>query len=163
MGSLRNQAEALGIEVDGRWSNGTLQRKIRDVTAAKEQDALRDDEPKAKTAVRLKNHHVPAGWYKVLGHFTDEEVFIADEPAPPPFPGVNFAHKLWAGTVVELPTEDAHKLVEHFDMTRVVDRDPDTKRPTGPARMVKKKRALADLYHDWTKDAVGIEDGRPVA
>jgi hypothetical protein len=157
MGTLREQAEALGIEVDGRWSNGTLSRRIRDVTEAKTRQELREKEPKSTITVRLHNHTVPVGWYKVIGHFDSEETFVPGEVAPPPFPGVAFDHKLWAGTVVELPTDEAQRLVEHMDVTTQVERDPDTKLVTG-RKKVNRRRPLAEVYTDWTKNAVGIEE-----
>ncbi|UXN74498.1 hypothetical protein N8D56_04990 [Devosia sp. A8/3-2] len=35
MATLKEQAEALGIEVNGRWSDETLQKKIDEAKAAK--------------------------------------------------------------------------------------------------------------------------------
>lgn len=36
--------------------------------------------------------------------------FIPGEGAPAPYPGVGFAHKIWAGTVVKLPLDEAKRL-----------------------------------------------------
>lgn len=52
--------------------------------------------------VRLLKHYAPKGKYTVVG-----------EPAPAPFPGVEFKNKLWAGTVVELPRDEAVSLIEN--------------------------------------------------
>jgi len=51
----------------------------------------------------LKNY-TPKGWetggYEVVG-----------EPPAAPYPGAGFEHKLWAGTVVKLPIEEARALI----------------------------------------------------
>lgn len=47
--------------------------------------------------------------------------FINGEAAPPPYPGVGFPNKLWAGTVVKLPLEEAKRL----QSLRLAERDID--------------------------------------
>lgn len=148
MGKLREQAEALGIEVDGRWSNGTLQRKIDERKAIAAQEEARAEEPETKVAVRLLKHHCPAGWYRVLGHYDGQEEFIADQMAPPPVPGAGLPHKIWAGTVIELGAGEARKLVENITVTMVVDRDPETKAVLG-RRELRQRKPLAEAQINW--------------
>jgi hypothetical protein len=92
--------------------------------------------PKMVT-VKLERNYVPLGEldaegkptgvpnHVVTGYWQDEikrknpmgqEViiqplaFIENQPKPPPQPGVGQADKLWAGTVVKLPVEEAKTL-----------------------------------------------------
>jgi hypothetical protein len=148
MGKLRDDAEALGIEVDGRWSNATLQRKINEIRTIRAKEEEREKVPEQPVSVRLLKNYKPIGWYEVQGHFDAEEEFVKGQPAPPPYPGVHFEHKLWAGTVVKLPAEEARSLVEHADMMTVMDRDPDTRMVIG-RRSVKKRRPLAEVHVVW--------------
>ncbi|HEX5935679.1 MAG TPA: hypothetical protein VFY63_16090 [Pseudorhizobium sp.] len=64
MTSLKKQAEDLGIEVDGRWSDETLREKIEEAKAAKKQKAG-ENQPAPSTA----------------------SASSAPEPAPQPAPG----------------------------------------------------------------------------
>lgn len=59
----------------------------------------------------LKNYH-PRGAYEIVG-----------EPTKPTYPGVGFKDKLWAGTTVKLPSDEARALIENKITTveRVVD------------------------------------------
>lgn len=41
----------------------------------------------------------------------EPEKFIEGEMHPPPLPGTGFPNKIWAGTTVKLPVEDAKRLV----------------------------------------------------
>lgn len=148
MGKLRDEAEALGIEVDGRWSNGTLQRRIAERKAIKAQDEARATEPEAKVSVRLLKHHKPAGWYRIVGYYNDQEKFVDGQMAPSPIPGAGMAHKIWAGTVVELSAEEARRLVENITVEMVTDRDPDTKQVLGK-REVRTRRPLAEVQVNW--------------
>lgn len=62
--------------------------------------------------VRLLKNYKPAGRYEIVG-----------EMAAAPRPGLDFKDKLWAGTVVALPREEAIRLVENISRTpqRVLD------------------------------------------
>lgn len=157
MGKLRDEAESLGIEVDGRWSNGTLQRRIAERKAMADEEAKRETVPETTVVVRLTKHHKPAGWYEVLGHYDADNRFVRGEPKEPPYPGVNSAHKLWADTVVKLPAEEAKRLVQNVAELTVTDRDPETKRPIGK-RILKTRKPLAEVEVDWGKvSAVGFD------
>ena len=157
MGKLRDEAEALGIEVDGRWSNGTLERRIAEARSAKDEKRARSTKPESALAqVRLLKHYKPRGWYEVLGHYTAEEEFVAGKIAPPPFSGVEQAHKLWAGTVISIPAAEAKALVENVSVLNVTDRDPDTKRATG-RRKISQRKPLAEVYTDWTAKLGNVE------
>lgn len=52
--------------------------------------------------VLLLKNYKPRGKYEIVG-----------EPSKPPYPGVGFEHKLWAGTTVMLPREEAVALLEN--------------------------------------------------
>jgi len=147
MGELRNRAEALGIEVDGRWSNGTLTRKIAEVESQRADEKARATSPERTVTVRLLKNHRPLGWYEIVGHEDDDGKRL-EGPAPPPMPGVDFDHKLWAGTIVKLSAEAAQKLVENTIVERVIDRDPDTSEVVR-ARNVQRRKPLAEVMVDW--------------
>lgn len=161
MGKLRDEAEALGIEIDGRWSNGTLQRKINEVRTLTNEANARETKPQGKmVSVRLLKHYKPAGYYEIVGHYGADEVFVDKAIAPAPFPGVAQDHKLWAGTVVRLPAAEARKVVENVVKTRTVERDPETKIVIG-VRNVARRMPLGELHADWSEmDATGISDDR---
>lgn len=101
MDELKRQAEALGIDVDGRWSEVTLRERIAEARATA--TVLPTPEP-PMFPVRLLKHYspLPSVPYRVVG-----------DPPPPPYPGVGFERKLWAGTVVELPLDVAKGLIEN--------------------------------------------------
>lgn len=160
MGQLREEAEELGIDTDNTMKAGALKRKIAEAKAKNAEEERRNTVPKKKEQVRLLKHFRPYGWYRVIGHFNGDEEFVKDQPAPAPFPGVNFEHKLWTGTVVELPEEEAQKLVTHTDDLTVVERDPDTRLPMGKPKVIKRRRPLAEIHKEWATNAVGFEDAR---
>jgi hypothetical protein len=85
--------------------------------------AIEANKPKM-VPVLLSRHYRPRGEHEIAGHWTQQvekknvltgkmEVvkpseFIANEPAPPPMAGVGTSSpKLWAGTLVRLPAEEA--------------------------------------------------------
>lgn len=145
---LRAQAEALDIEVDGRWSNATLRRKVEEAQRIKDEEDARNTKPDAPMiSVRLLKHHKPAHYYEVLGHYNDNEEFVPGEAHPPPFPGLDQPHKLWAGTVVKLTADDARKLVEHVEVTTVTDRD-ENNHAIG-RRQLRQRKPLAERHTDW--------------
>lgn len=157
---LREQAEALDIEIDGRWSNATLRRKVDEAQRIHDEEEARNTKPSEQlVAVRLLKHHKPARYYEVLGHYNDNEEFISGEPRPAPFPGVSQSHKLWAGTVAKLPAEDAKRLVENLEVLMVTDRD-ENNRAIGK-REVRQRKPLAERYTDWGEvGATGMIDAR---
>lgn len=80
--------------------------------------------PAAKMAVvKLDRHYRPSGAYEIVGYdkpaveaknpagktiVLEPAAFVKDEPAPAPMAGVGSASlKLWAGTHVRLPVEEA--------------------------------------------------------
>lgn len=83
-------------------------------------------EPVKLFPVRLTKNYRPMGDYEVVGYHrpeltqknstgkhivVQEAAFIEGEIAPPPFPGVGFATKVWADTVIRLPIDEAKRLV----------------------------------------------------
>ncbi len=150
MGKLRDEAEALGIEVDGRWSNGTLQRKIAERKFALAEETAMSTEPDNPVEVRLLKHFRPACWYEVVGYYDGNEDFHPGQMAPPPVPGASLPHKIWANTVIRLPAAEAQRLVENVATLVVTDRDPETKRAVG-RRTLKMRKPLAEVRTDWNK------------
>lgn len=76
--------------------------------------------------VVLNKNYAPMGKYEIVGHFQPEvkkkaadgkwiviekEKFIKGEMKPPQHPGVGFADKIWAGTTINLPVDEAKALV----------------------------------------------------
>ena len=104
MNELIEQAEALGIVVDKRWSEETLREKI----AGHSQKPTED--PRMFPVTLIKNYR-PRGEHRVV------------EAAPAPFPGVGSDHKLWAGTVVELPADEAKALIENVAVSMTYSKD----------------------------------------
>lgn len=164
--NLAAEAEALGIKVDSRWSEGTLRRKVEEARTARgnvieqpaevpfsdghdkpEPSPLPPPElprPVAMFPVRLLKNYKPAGEYNVI------------EAAPPPFPGAHFEHKLWAGTLVELPRDEVRRMVDNVH--RIVEtrrdaqghplRDENNRALT---RVIEKRVPLAEIR---TEDAI---------
>lgn len=73
-------------------------------------------------AMELKRHYVPQGEIKIVGHLRPAKVvkdaaghevevapetFIEGEMYPSVYGGVGFANKVWAGTVIEVPEDEA--------------------------------------------------------
>ncbi len=149
MGTLSEEAEALGLELDTRWSPQKKRMKIDEELEKQAKEELRSTKPKGKTVkVRLLKHYKPEGWYKVVGHYDAAEE-IQEGAAPPPLPGVFYDHKLWVNTVVELPEKEARKLVEHQDTFMMTERDPNT-RMVLRKEPAKKRRPLAEIVIDWS-------------
>lgn len=72
--------------------------------------------------MKLDRHYRPYGAFEIVGYHKPEvkkknsagiefvaepSEFISGEKAPPPFPGVGFDSKVWAGTVIRLPEDEA--------------------------------------------------------
>lgn len=93
------------------------------VSAEPEVFSLYGELPAGKLkAMELKRHYRPLGAFELVGHTKPEvtkknpagvmEVvspakFIDGEMAPPPVPGVVHAHKIWAGTTIRVPVDEA--------------------------------------------------------
>lgn len=88
--------------------------------------SLSAKEPAKMFPVKLLKNYRPAGEYEIVGYqqpemrqkdaagkmiVVQESKFIEGEMAPPPFPGVGFETKIWAETVLKLPTDEARRLV----------------------------------------------------
>lgn len=140
MDELKAKAEALGIKVDARWSEATLREKIAEASPSPE------PQPERRLQVRLLKNYRPLNdkTYKVIG-----------DPVPPPFHGVGKADKLWEGTVVELPADEAIRLLENVVQTRETDVDADGNavvdgRGRPRTRVVAKRKPLAERADDYS-------------
>ena len=73
-------------------------------------------------AMELKRNYRPMGGYEIVGHTMPEikrknaigimevvqkQAFVAGDMAPPPVPGVTIGGKVWAGTVIRVPIDEA--------------------------------------------------------
>lgn len=73
-------------------------------------------------AMRLERNYRPAGEFEIVGHTRPEirkktpagveevvqaEEWMAGQPMPSAIPGAGFANKIWAGTVINLPVDEA--------------------------------------------------------
>lgn len=78
-------------------------------------------EPVKMVAMKLERHYRPAGAYDVVGYLKpavtkkmpsgemkviEPEEFIPGQAAPPPFAGV-VSNKIWAGTTIKVPEDEA--------------------------------------------------------
>jgi hypothetical protein len=85
--------------------------------------ALEANKPKMVRVKLLRNYR-PMGEVEIAGHWKPEIIvrnklgkdevispaeFIEGENAPPPQAGVGFKDKLWAGTVIRLPVDEAKR------------------------------------------------------
>lgn len=76
--------------------------------------------------VILRKHYAPSGKYEIIGHFqpkverkdaagkmitVEPEKFIEGQMQPPPFPGTGFPNKVWAGTHINLPVDEAKTVI----------------------------------------------------
>lgn len=75
--------------------------------------------------VKLLRHYRPVSRFEIIGHHTkavmrknaagelyeaEPSVFVSGQKAPPPFPGVGFDSKIWAGTLIRLPMDEAKQI-----------------------------------------------------
>jgi hypothetical protein len=82
--------------------------------------------PQQMFPVVLNKHYVPRGDYQILGYQQPEVTrkdaagkmivvepakFIEGEMTPPVHPGTGFPNKIWAGTHIKLPIDEAKALV----------------------------------------------------
>jgi hypothetical protein len=76
--------------------------------------------------VVLRKNHAPKGNYEIIGYLkpkverkdaagrmitVEPEEFIEGEQHPAPYPGTGFPDKIWAGTHIRLPFEEAKMVV----------------------------------------------------
>lgn len=86
--------------------------------------AIEKNKPKT-VKMELKRHYVPHELISIVGHqrperkvknaagemvVATESKFIEGEKFPPVYPGVGFDNKIWAGTVIEVPEEEARMM-----------------------------------------------------
>jgi len=84
-------------------------------------------EPVKMFPVKLSYNYRPQGDYKAVGWHkpavekknaagqmivVEPAEFITGEVKPAPVPGVGFEHKIWAGSVIELPLGEARELIK---------------------------------------------------
>lgn len=109
MDDLRAQAERLGITVDKRWSEDTLRDKIAQAKANDPRHAPQDElAPVKMFPVRLLRNYRPRS-----------DQFRVIEAGEAPFDGLVQPNKLWAGTLVELPTDEALALIQHEEVEKL--------------------------------------------
>lgn len=86
-------------------------------------DALNTTAPAPKmVAMELKRHYVPHKLGRIVGYQKEARIvknaagekveveparFVEGEVFPPIFAGVGFDNKIWAGTVIEVPEDEA--------------------------------------------------------
>lgn len=76
--------------------------------------------------VQLKKNYKPRGLFEVVGYLKEKierkdsagnkivvepERFIEGELKPPPYPGVGYDGKVWAGTHIRLPVDEAKAII----------------------------------------------------
>lgn len=76
--------------------------------------------------VKLNRNYVPRGQYEVIGYLkaevkrktpagtwavVEKEQFIDGEMMPPATPGVGYPDKVWAGTHIRLPVDEAKDII----------------------------------------------------
>lgn len=76
--------------------------------------------------VVLNKNYCPSGKYEIVGWLrpkvevkdsagkmitTEPEKFIEGEMRPAPYPGTGFPNKIWAGTTIRLPVDEAKMVV----------------------------------------------------
>jgi len=95
--------------------------------ATKTEEIVTETKPKeALFCVVLNKHHCPAGAYEIVGYLkpkverkdstgkmimVEPEQFVEGEMHPAPLPGTGFPNKIWAGTHIKLPVDEARRLV----------------------------------------------------
>lgn len=104
---------------------GVLERKAKENQMANETAATQ--QPSAKLfPVLLTKNYVPIGHYEIVGylkeavkakdaagnwHVIEKEEFIEGVMKPHTSPGVGFPNKIWAGTTIKLPVDEAKNVV----------------------------------------------------
>lgn len=134
--ALQQELRDLGVSVNDAWELPALKRKLtmaksqEPATTAPSGETVVVEKPKAKPGmvemVLLKNYQ-PGGEYEIVGYHRKERLvknaagemivaepsaFIEGEMHPSPFPGVGYDGKVWAGTKIRLPREEAMRCYE---------------------------------------------------
>jgi hypothetical protein len=88
---------------------------VGDIVMGQNGKPIRD---KRNDVTSIPNHEI-VGWHRPeIKHKDSHGIetivqtaeFIRGEGAPPPFAGVGFANKIWAGTVIKVPVEEARNM-----------------------------------------------------
>lgn len=98
---------------------------------ATQEPRTRNREPAAEKPsrfpVKLLKNYVPVGEFDVIGydkeevrmkdaagrwHILEAAEFVAGEVKPPVYPGTGFPNKIWAGTTISLPVDEARGIIE---------------------------------------------------
>ena len=102
---------------------GVYERKPKDETMSTETAA---PQPSKMFPVLLTKNYVPKGSYEIVGYLkeavkvkdaagtwkiVEPEEFVEGEMKPHAMPGVGFDGKIWAGTHIKLPVDEAKSLV----------------------------------------------------
>lgn len=102
---------------------GVYERKPKEIPDMASETATAD-KPKMFPVLLVKNY-VPRGDYEIVGYLkeavkrknaagdwkiVEKEEFIEGEMKPH-LPGVGFANKIWAGTTIKLPVDEAKSVV----------------------------------------------------
>ena len=100
---------------------GVYERKVKDEEMVEEAKT----EPAKMFPVVLKKNYVPVGAFEIIGYMkpkverrdsagkmlvVEPEQFVAGEMSPAPYPGVGYDGKIWAGTHISLPIDEAKAL-----------------------------------------------------
>lgn len=102
-----------------------------------EQKAAAEIEPKPKmVAMQLLRNYRPAGDFEIVGHIVpavirkdgagrevevQKATFVEGEGAPPPQAGVGTTGKIWSGTIIRVPQDEARTMRANEIAERSVD------------------------------------------
>jgi hypothetical protein len=104
--------------LDSDLSFGTFSTGVEPVST----DALNTNAAPKMVAMELKRNYVPLKLGRIVGYQKEARIvrnaagenkevepaeFIEGEMFPPVFAGVGFERKIWAGTVIEVPEDEA--------------------------------------------------------
>lgn len=104
---------------------GVYDRKPKEIPDMASETAPAVEKPKMFPVILTKNY-VPMGEYEIVGYLKEavkqkdaagnwriieKEEFIEGEMKPHVSPGVGFANKIWAGTTIRVPLDEAKGLV----------------------------------------------------
>lgn len=108
---------------------GIYERKPQEVETSEKPK----EQPKQMFPVLLAKHYAPAGEYEIVGYLkakverkdsagkmllVEPEKFIEGEMHPAPYPGTGFPGKIWAGTHIKLPIDEAKSVIAQKIATR---------------------------------------------
>lgn len=105
---------------------GHYERKPKEPDTAMIPPVNENAEPEKLFPVVLLKNHCPSGNFEIVGYLKDavkvkdaagnwtvleKERFVEGEMKPHTSPGVGFPGKIWAGTHIKLPLDEAKRLV----------------------------------------------------